>query len=70
MAVPVLVEESEENVKRYFRKWLFEYDVNVLVDFGVGTQIGVGSSMLHNVSNTVCNTNSTAPRRGRAMPHV
>jgi hypothetical protein len=65
-----LVEESEENIKRYFWKWLFEYGVNVLVDFGVGTKISVGNSMLHNVSNTVCNTNSTAPKRGLVVPHV
>lgn len=62
-----MVEESKENVKRYFRKRLFEYDVNVL-DFGVVTKISVGNSMLHTVSNTVCNTNSTAPKRDRVVP--
>ena len=62
--------ESEENVKRYFRKWLFEYAVNVLVDFGVGTKISVGNNMLHNVSNAVCNTILTAPKRSPVLPHV
>lgn len=60
----ILVEESEENVKRYLRKWLFEYDVYyVFVDFDVGAKIIVGNSMLqHNLSHAVCNTVFTAPK--------
>ena len=62
--------ESEENVKRYFRKSLFVCDVDVLVDSGVETKIVVGNSMLHNVSNTMCNTILSAPKRDRVVPYV